>query len=1117
MHTDTLRSFLEKSYSGIDKFLEQVIYRIFDKTELDPINKDDLADEESNIKLAHDTGIGRMELIGKIFVSGAWLRIYDVTVDSSVRMAHNRVNLQRLTRRIMHHNSAAFMLFHYDEAHATDREWRFSFCYKSSESEQTTDPKRFTFLFGRGHSSRTAAENFQKLFDKKGQEVTIADIREAFSVEALSKEFFDKYREHYARFVLHATGKRYVKQANKWEERTEHAPDEAIMQAFGGDEKRVRDYVKKLLGRIVFLHFLQKKGWMGVPDGGSWGEGKFRFMYKLFEEATTEQQADFVHEVLEHLFFHALNTDRKADNDLYNTRVFGEKVRVPYLNGGLFEEDDADRCFKACTDARFPAELFRELFAFFEQYNFTIDENDPDDAQVGVDPEMLGRIFESLLEDNKEKGAFYTPKEIVQYMCRRSLTAYLQADVPDERMRKKIDEFVRTKDYNCLRLRLPHSRREQVAERLRTVKICDPAIGSGAFPMGLLRELYLCRIALEDEVKEDPSKSHAEIKKEILQQNIYGVDLDRGAVDIARLRFWLSLVVDEDVPQPLPNLDYKIMQGNSLLECYKDIDLSTLMPPQEIVGDRILSLFDEQVDLRSQKLSEAKRRFYSATSHEEKEHLRSEIHSIIQERFDGVDGQNIDLSDVNVFANPNFFLWHTWFSEVFSRPTKEGFDIVIGNPPYISLQNEGGSVGKPYEKTDFSSFDRRGDIYCLFYEKGMQLLSPGGTLCFITSNKWMRAAYGEKLRGFLAEHTNPCLLIDFSGNKIFENATVDVNILLLEKAANAGQTEAVTLGKDFRLSTENLSLYVEQHAVTLPFTTSGSWLILSPIEASIRRKIEDVGTPLKDWDITIKRGILTGYNEAFIISTAKRDEILANCQSEEERQRTADLIRPILRGKDIKRYGYDWAELWLIATFPTRHYDIEQYPAVKQYLLSFGMERLEQTGKSYVINGEVVKARKKTTNQWFETQDNIGYWEEFDKPKIVYGEIQTDNEIESYPFPAFSFNQNKAVVLNSGYIMTSDSVDVRFILAVLNSKLGRFLVKQYVTQLQKRQFRMLAQYVELFPIPMLSRDKMDYIIKMIEAYPSHPPKEIEDKVERAVCSWYELNADELEHIMENEF
>ena len=1091
MHTDTLRSFLEKDYSGIDKFLEQVIYRIFDKTELDPINKDDLVDEESNIKLAHDTGIGRMELIGKIFVSGAWLRIYDVTVDSSVRMAYNRVNLQRLTRRIMHHNSAAFMLFHYDEAHATDREWRFSFCYKSSESEQTTDPKRFTFLFGRGHSSRTAAENFQKLFDKKGQEVTIADIREAFSVEALSKEFFDKYREHYARFVLHATGKRYVKQANKWEERTEHAPDEAIVQAFGGDEKRVRDYVKKLLGRIVFLHFLQKKGWMGVPDGGHWGEGKFRFMYKLFEEATTEQQADFVHEVLEHLFFHALNTDRKADNDLYNTRVFGEKVRVPYLNGGLFEEDDADRCFKACTDARFPAELFRELFAFFEQYNFTIDENDPDDAQVGVDPEMLGRIFESLLEDNKEKGAFYTPKEIVQYMCRRSLTAYLQADVPDERMRKAIDEFVRTKDYNCLRL--PHSRREQVAERLRTVKICDPAIGSGAFPMGLLRELYLCRIALEDEVKEDRAKSHAEIKKEILQQNIYGVDLDRGAVDIARLRFWLSLVVDEDVPQPLPNLDYKIMQGNSLLERYKDIDLSTLASQKT---DGRLIFIDDENDASRLSLHHLLVAYYGEDNHDKKQSLRARIQQNIEEQLKA-QRYEVDLSDVDLFANAHFFLWHTWFSEVFADG---GFDIVIGNPPYISLQNEGGSVGKPYEKADFSSFDRRGDIYCLFYEKGMQLLSPGGTLCFITSNKWMRAAYGEKLRGFLAEHTNPCLLIDFSGNKIFENATVDVNILLLEKAANAGQTEAVTLGKDFRLSTENLSLYVEQHAVTLPFTTSGSWLILSPIEASIRRKIEEVGTPLKDWDISIKRGILTGCNEAFIISTAKRNEILANCQSEEERQRTADLIRPILRGKDIKRYGYDWAGLWLIATFPTRHYDIEQYPAVKQHLLSFGMERLEQTGKSYIINGEVVKARKKTTNQWFETQDNIGYWEDFDKPHICWKAVGRNL--------AFALVEG-GIYLTAPASFISADANNEYILACLCSDLCKYFIYKSSDTTGAGDIMLNIKSLVTLPLP-IKFDRM-YVREML----NDPDRD--NLINQYMRQLYGFNSDEWEYIQKYKY
>ena len=1083
MNKDELKAFLNRPYPGTEDFLQHIIFPIFGQDKFVDEYEKDYLDEPSWQKKAEAAGISHIYTLGHIKAVKP-IHLFDVTVSDHVRMARNRVSLQLIIRNILKSKSGsagAFMVFRYEDSRR--HEWRFSFCYKAHEDEKSTDAKRFTFLFGPNHSCRTAAENFLNLFQRnaEGQRVKVEDIQKAFSVEALSKEFFDKYREHYARFVLHATGKRYVKQANKWEERTEHAPDEAIMQAFGGDEKRVRDYVKKLLGRIVFLHFLQKKGWMGVPNGGRWGEGKFRFMYKLFEEATAEQQADFVHEVLEHLFFHALNTDRKADNDLYDTRVFGEKVRVPYLNGGLFEEDDADRCFKACTDARFPAELFRELFAFFEQYNFTIDENDPDDAQVGVDPEMLGRIFESLLEDNKEKGAFYTPKEIVQYMCRRSLTAYLQADVPDERMRKKIDEFVRTKDYDCLRLYLPLSRREQVAERLRTVKICDPAIGSGAFPMGLLRELYLCRIALEDEVKEDPSKSHAEIKKEILQQNIYGVDLDRGAVDIARLRFWLSLVVDEELPQPLPNLDYKIMQGNSLLERYKDVDLSTLMPPQEIAGDRILSLFDEQVDLRSQKLSEAKRRFYSATSHEEKEHLRSEIHRIIQERFDGVDGQNIDLSGVNVFANPNFFLWHTWFSEVFSRPTKEGFDIVIGNPPYISLQNEGGSVGKPYEKADFSSFDRRGDIYCLFYEKGMQLLSPGGTLCFITSNKWMRAAYGEKLRGFLAEHTNPCLLIDFSGNKIFENATVDVNILLLEKAANAGQTEAVTLGKDFRLSAENLSLYVHQHATRTAFSSSESWVILSPIEESIRRKIEAVGTPLKEWDIQINYGIKTGYNDAFVISTAKRDEILANSQTEEERQRTEALIRPILRGKDIKRYGYDWAGLWLIYIpwhFPLQ-FDETIQGASEQAEAAF-MEQYPSVYAHMLQHKEPLSKRNKSETgiryEWYAMQRwGANYWKDFEKPKIIWKIIGSRL--------AFTIDINGIMVNNACYIMTGDSL--MHILGFLNS--APLIWYSEITNMNKTgvgDAQVGAQNIKLFPVPINPNKEIERLVEQLLSNPT---------------------------------
>ena len=311
--------------------------------------------------------------------------------------------------------------------------------------------------------------------------------------------------------------------------------------------------------------------------------------------------------------------------------------------------------------------------------------------------------------------------------------------------------------------------------------------------------------------------------------------------------------------------------------------------------------------------------------------------------------------------------------------------------------------------------------------------------------------------------------------------------------------------------------FVQQQHTVCDFSTSDSWVILSPIEQSIKRKIEAVGTPLKDWDINIYRGVLTGCNEAFIISTVKRNEILANCQTEEERKRTDELIRPILRGRDIRRYSYEWAELWLIATFPSRHYNIEDYPAVKQYLLSFGIERLEQTGKTHIVNGEKVKARKKTHNKWFETQDSISYWEDFSKPKIVYMEIQTDNEKEGYPFPCFSYDNSNKIVLNTAYIISSNTEDVRFILGVINSKMGRFLTKLYVSQLQERQFRMLAQYVKNFPIPKLPQNEIDYIIKAVENNINKCNSELEEKINRAVCSWYNLNADELNFIEQGAF
>ena len=977
MDKEHLRKYLSTGYQGGQSFLDTIIIPIFGDNFEDGYSKEVLQGSDDK-RLATATGIRSIRLLGSVYVGIEPLQIFDLTVSDSVMMERNRVSIQRLIRSVMSSYSSAFMIFHYEDAARWD--WRFTFCRKEGCLAETTDSKRYTFLLGPGQSCRTATDNFYGLYNRK-EALTMEDLQQAFSVEALSREFFSRYKAHYEIFVSFAADPDNGIRAHLIPEEQE-ASEEGVL-GMREEEKPIRDYVKKLLGRIVFLHFLQKKGWMGVPRGGEWGEGDKDFMLHLFEYASPEQQADFLDSVLEPLFAKALDTDRRESQSLFDTRVDGIGiVRVPYLNGGLFERDALDERRLA-----FPSDYFRDLLTMLSQYNFTIDENDPNDAEVGIDPEMLGRIFENLLEDNKDMGAFYTPKEIVRYMCAESLIAYLQSDREDDKEREAIRDFVESHDGASL-----GDQTEEIRERLLRVKICDPAIGSGAFPMGLLRELYFCRSALESTTALDPAAT----KREILQNNIYGVDLERGAVDIARLRFWLTLVVDEKTPEALPNLDFKIMQGDSLLEQYEGVDLSTLTKTKSEIdlqkGCR-LTLFEDNLDPLRYKLSRLIQEYYACDDHTMRLSMRREITTMIElqlreQQFD------VSLGGIDVHANDKFFLWHTWFGDVFME--KGGFDIVIGNPPYIQLQKDDGRLAKLYADAGYNTYARTGDIYCLFYELGCRLLRPGGHLCYITSNKWMRAGYGEKTRQFLSEQTNPKLLIDFAGVKIFQNATVDTNILLFAKEKNSKSCRSVVSSKSDKIGVDNLSLFVEQHATPSAFS-SAPWVILTPIEQRIKEKIEAVGTPLKDWDIQIYRGVLTGCNEAFIIETAKRDEILSNCQTEDERQRTEALIRPILRGRDIRRYGYDWAGLWLIATFPSRQYDINLYPSLKSYLLSYGMERLEQTGKTHIVNGERIKARKKTNNKWFETQDSISYWEDFNKPKIVWGEISDRSKFAYEP------------------------------------------------------------------------------------------------------------------------
>ncbi len=1051
------------------------------------------------------------------------IAVYEIKLSDTVDIINNRAGIRKLmmSHWKMQGCAGAFMFCY------RDKESVLRFSYVSSLlkfndegklEKDETDAKRFTYLLGEGHRSRTAIAQFEKLRDSN---LTLDDITKAFSVEALSNSFFNGYKAIYEDIVEYATGKRMVKDANRWEEKIINNPNPDIMAEFSkfeNPEKSVRDYVKKLMGRIVFLQFLQKKGWLAVPIGQEWGSGDKEFLKNLFENCQNKE--DFIDVQLE-LLFTDINTKRK--DDIANP-ILGKDIKVPYLNGGLFDLDSDDKCkFKLSVP------LLTSLSNFFSSYNFTIDENDPNDAEVGVDPEMLGHIFENLLEDNKDKGAFYTPKSIVQYMCSESLIAYLQND-QDKEYHDSIRKFVQTHEIDYLN----ESLRPAIDEKLKTVKICDPAIGSGAFPMGLLKELFECRHVLESTEGVDD----ADIKKHIIQNNIYGVDIEKGAVDIARLRFWLSIVVDERTPHALPNMDFKIVQGNSLIPTFHGKFIN--------IEDNGLHMNSQKIRIAKEELYRLQKQFFDAEGEYKKrlliniKYLILEIVKLQMDYESTVDRQNdaytmglwdtedtheshIDhekselvlvcdkmqksLHDESKSIDERletiipFFDWKIIFPEVFNKERGNGFDIVIGNPPYIQLQTNGGTLAKLYENANFSTFARTGDIYCLFFEKGYNVLKEKGHLCYITSNKWMRAGYGEKTRGFLSKFVNPKLLVDFAGVKIFENATVDTNILLYSKSENQHNTICVVANKNNENCLNKLSEFVQQQHTICNFSNEESWVILSPIEQSIKQKIESVGTPLKDWDIKIYRGILTGYNDAFIISTEKRDEILAKCQTEDERSRTAELIRPILRGRDIKRYEYDWANLWLIATFPSCHYDIEDYPAVKNHLLSYGKERLEQTGKTYTINGEKVKARKKTNNKWFETQDSISYWDDFFKPKIFWKRIGSKLR--------FSYDINGNYGLDSTCFATGKHIE--YLCCILNSFMGHYLLKDS-PKTGTGDLLVSVQAIEPILVPYYESMEQIFIQLLKKRLLDTTNNSIEMEINDLVFKLYNLSITEIEYI-----
>ena len=753
------------------------------------------------------------------------IAVYEVTLAQGIILERNRVGLRNLLRKYWKDIDAAFIAYHRPET----PNWRFTYVSELTGYDADgefvkikTEPKRYTYVLGEGESTRTAAERFTAIANK-GSKATLDDVKETFSVEKLSKAFFDEYKKHYDIFCDFMVSKPNIRQT-----------------IFNGDEKGIRDFNKKLLGRIVFLYFIQKKGWLGVPVKSDWGKGDFDFLTNLFKN--TKNPDLFYSELLSKLFFDTLNTKRK--DDLIEL-VKGEACRIPYLNGGLFEEDD-----KKHRNLIFPANLFKSLFDFFNQYNFTIYEDDPNDHTVAVDPEMLGHIFENLLEDNKDKGAYYTPKEIVHYMCQESLIEYLTTwfenkgyevvgfigfDKPDQpklfsanegrkgqlvmetdnkSTGKQIDRILIEKllkkklDDDDKKLIKKHS--AEFHNALDSVKICDPAIGSGAFPMGLLHEIFTAKQTLHTfEHGNTKTFDASAVKLNIIQNSIYGVDIEKGAVDIARLRFWLSLIVDEEKPKALPNLDYKIVVGNSLVsklgDDIIDIDWTLNETSHGLFG---ADLAKQKGDLLK-KISKEQKEFFNPDS--DKKKLAADIRKLkidllitqleLMVKTQGIEtkptGTNRNLAkQTEIYLQTigwkntikdlqklktktehplQFFDWKLDFPEVMNEQvtTNVGFDIVIGNPPYVSAVTMArDEETKKYFKEKYPLATGSYDLYLLFILKAINLSNQNGTYTWIIPNKFLIADYAKQSRTSLVESFGLTYSINVSKFNVFEGIGV---------------------------------------------------------------------------------------------------------------------------------------------------------------------------------------------------------------------------------------------------------------------------------------------------------------------------------------------------------
>jgi hypothetical protein len=855
--------------------------------------------------------------------------VIEVQVSGRVDLQRNRVGLRNLVAKLIDQHSAHAVLgfFRGDESNG---DYRLSLVAKSSEispdgelSRTETDKRRYTYILGRGQPCRTPAERLDSL-RKRGGELTLDHLVEAFKVEPLFKEFFKDYGRVFDRV-------------------------EGLIRPTLPEKEPLRLFTQRLFNRLMFLAFIERKGWLRFHQ-------RTDYLAALWDARGEGESASFYSDHLIPLFFEGLNTPTRS-HTAHDPR-FGS---VPYLNGGLFEfaEDGTDkRSDIVIPDVALDA-IFSELFA---RYNFTVAESTPLDVEVAVDPEMLGKVFEELVTGRHEQGSYYTPKPIVSFMCREALVGHLASRCAKEN-RTALEAFVHDHDPAQLR------DAEAVLAALRTVTVCDLACGSGAYLLGMLHELLDLRTCLFTDKKLDGRTAH-ERKLEIIERNLYGVDKDAFAVNIARLRLWLSLAVEYDGSQPppaLPNLDFKIEQGDSL----------AAPAPADVLRDAgSLPLLLPTV----REFSAKKAKFLTAHG-AQKETLRTEITVLKQ-----------SLKTWLATEGPaDAFHWALEFAEVFlpapaaaslsgglnldlelaPAAAPGGFDIVVANPPYV--RQELISAQKPILRKRFKTvFSGIADLFVFFYARAHELLRDGGTAAFISSNKWLRAGYGEPLRQHLLDSQAFSLIMDFGELPVFEAAATDAAVFIWRKLPRGESSTRWAMVKDLeRCYAEGVRSHFVSLSVAVPAEqfAKGKARLATHAVSEFRRRMETAGPRLSELpNLTVVNGVKTGLNDAFVINSAIKEELTSDGLDPK-------LINPLIVGDDVRRYELHFRDSWLLNVGWDA--EINRYPALLNWLSRFRPALERRDG---VKNGGhcpwYALSRPRPESQHL-----------MERPKIVYGQI----------------------------------------------------------------------------------------------------------------------------------